>query len=227
MLIGPDGDLYQLSDDQLIQLQVEYDDPSTPELEVEPTRSGYRPAFSVLDGANGVVWAGGDQRLARILAGPPGSPARAEGFWFRRSLSQALRDRTYKHEVFGEPEITAISAVCPDRAVIGWREVRGATLSDEPNLEASISVLTAALESECDPEATELTLCERDSLPLDASMSEVNEDRPRLLGFADSGRIPIASPRSFDALGFAESDSALLFGGGRARLHFQPFRNSP
>ncbi|MBI4817673.1 MAG: hypothetical protein HY791_15535 [Deltaproteobacteria bacterium] len=218
ILIGPDGDLFLLAEGEVIELAVEYDDPATPIVEREPPSTGYRPKYSALGGSSGVVWAGGDRRLARILAVAPGAAPRVEGYWLDRSLSRELRERTYKSEFFGEPQVTAISPSCPDRVLVGWREVQGATLSDEPDLGGSISVLSAPTESECSSESTELTLCERSSIPLDAKMSEVNEDRPRLLGFVDSGRTAVTSELFSGTEGFAESPAAVIYGAGLGRL---------
>ena len=70
--------------DVVRRLDVDWDDPETPELEVAPAQAG---TLRALDAANGVAWASGYGLLMRITPGLDGR-LRAKGYWLQRTLPE-------------------------------------------------------------------------------------------------------------------------------------------
>ena len=121
VLVGTDGALYALRDDQVERLEPDFDDPTTPEIEMPapiPSDLGHLRRWFTVGAAGGVAWASGYDAVARILVVGSDRRLRAEAFWRTRLKPNAFADVPR----LAPPSFTGIRVRDTDRVLLAAHE---------------------------------------------------------------------------------------------------------
>ncbi|MBI2375189.1 MAG: hypothetical protein HYV07_14430 [Deltaproteobacteria bacterium] len=102
-----------LGEAEVRELEVSYDDPSTPSVEDSPSERPTNPKFSAIAASHGVAWAVGEERIARITLSENRVPV-ARATWFR--LVAKLTEREGQES---PPNVAALEVVSPSRLLVG------------------------------------------------------------------------------------------------------------